>query len=112
MPLLLLSAFLGGTGHGMVYPALSALAVLRLGSRFAGTGMSVVAAAVDLGSSLGAFLAGQIVLRVGYPTMFVTMGTGVAVAGLAFGLAEQRSESARRDWSEGDEEGPGPLSPG
>lgn len=95
MPLLLLSAFLGGTGHGMVYPALSALAVLRLGSQFAGTGMSVVAASVDLGSSLGAFAAGQIVLRAGYSTMFVAMGAVVAGAAILFPVSEARSARAR-----------------
>lgn len=95
MPLLLLSAFLGGTGHGMVYPALSALAVLRLGAHFAGTGMSVVAASVDLGSSLGAFAAGQIVLRQGYSTMFVAMGACVALAAMFFPLAERHSAHAK-----------------
>lgn len=95
MPLLLLSAFLGGTGHGMVYPALSALAVLRLGTHFAGTGMSVVAASVDLGSSLGAFAAGQIVLRQGYSTMFVAMGACVALTALVFPFTERRSARAR-----------------
>lgn len=104
MPLLLLSAFLGGTGHGMVYPALSALAVLHLGSRFAGTGMSVVAAAVDLGSSLGAFIAGQIVLRMGYPTMFIAMGATVALAGVVFGWFERRSEKATFERLAEDEE--------
>ena len=98
MPLLLLAAFLGGTGHGMVYPALNALAVLRLGSRFAGTGMSVVAACADLGSSLGAFLAGLIVRQLGYPTMFVAMAGAVALAGLVFPCAEEAAERAAAGW--------------
>jgi len=97
MPLLLLAAFLGGTGHGMVYPALSALAVLRLGSRCAGTGMSVVAACADLGSSLGAFLAGLLVRHASYPAMFVTMGAAVAAAGLVFGSVEARTERFETD---------------
>ncbi len=105
-PLLLVAAFLGGTGHGMVYPALSALAVMRLGNRFAGTGMSVVAACADLGSSLGAFVAGLLVRHTGYPTMFVAMGAAVAAAGLVFGGVEVRSE--RFEWNA---EGPGQPPP-
>jgi len=93
MPMLLLAAFLGGTGHGMVYPALSALAVHRLGSRFAGTGMSMVAASADLGSSLGAFVAGFLVRFLGYPAMFVTMSVVVALAGLVFRFVEERPAS-------------------
>ena len=93
MPMLLLAAFLGGTGHGMVYPALSALAVHRLGSRFAGTGMSMVAASADLGSSLGAFIAGYLVRFLGYPAMFISMSLLVALAGLVFRFVEERSAS-------------------
>jgi len=77
------AALLGGTGHGLIYPALSSLAVQRVGASRRGMGVSLFTAAVELGACLGAAAAGVLAHLTGYPQTFLALA---AVTALAAGI--------------------------
>lgn len=83
LPLLIASGLAAGLGYGVIYPALNALALRRLVSAARGRGLSVVTAAIDSGSTVGASLAGLVSHNFGYSAGFTSIA---AVVGLIAGL--------------------------
>lgn len=70
MAVLVVSGLAAGLGYGVIYPALNAVAVERLDSATRGRGLSLVTASIDLGSFVGAALAGLVSHHLGYPMAF------------------------------------------
>ncbi len=95
LPLMLGTGAGAGLAYGLIYPALSALAVERSGSQ-RGLGMSVVMCFGDLGSALGSFGAGQIAQFFSFDWMWVSIGATVVVIALIFVLLEARWRARRR----------------
>ncbi|MBI3929430.1 MAG: MFS transporter [Armatimonadetes bacterium] len=85
---LVASGLSAGIGYGAVYPALNALALDRLALEARGRGLSVVTAAIDLGSTAGAALAGVVAHNHGYPTGFVAIAGIVGTFAVLFALVE------------------------
>jgi len=71
-----------GAGHGLLFPALSALVLDRVGGGSSAMAMAMFTAAFDMGLVTGAAAFGFVAERFGYETMFVTaaavVGTGTA----------------------------------
>ena len=78
-----------GAGHGILYPALSALTVERLGPAIRGTALALVTAWIDLGSFAGSVLSGLLAQNFGYPLMFAAVGVLIMATGLLFPWADR-----------------------
>lgn len=94
VPVLIGSGLAAGMGYGVIYPALNALALKRLIPAARGRGLSVVTAAIDLGSTAGAGVAGVVSHNFGYPTGFFAISLLVLIIAGAFVLSE-RSQAER-----------------
>jgi predicted MFS family arabinose efflux permease len=72
-----------GAGHGLLFPALSALVLDRVGEGSCAMAMAMFTAAFDMGLVTGAAAFGFVAERFGYGTMFVAaaavVGAGTAV---------------------------------
>ena len=72
-----------GAGHGLLFPALSALVLDRVGEGSCAMAMAMFTAAFDMGLVTGAAAFGFVAERFGYEAMFVTaaavVGAGTAV---------------------------------
>jgi MFS family permease len=83
-PLLVLAGLLAGTGHGFLYPALTALVVDVTPPDRRGRVVGVFSAAILVGQTGGAVCFGPIAHALGYAGMFgvlaVTLGAGCALA--------------------------------
>lgn len=95
LPLMLGAGAGAGLSYGMIYPALSTLAVERSGSQ-RGLGMSVVACFGDLGSGIGALGAGVIAHFFRDDWMWVSIGVVVAAIAVLFIMLEGQWRSRRR----------------
>ncbi len=82
------AAVLGGMGHGLIYPALSSLAVRRVGAARRGMGVSLFTAAVEFGAFAGATTSGLLAHLAGYPSTFL----GVACVVFVVSLVHRRLE--------------------
>lgn len=89
VPVLICSGLAAGLGYGVIYPALNALALKRLVAAARGRGLSVVTAAIDSGSTLGAGLAGFVSDKYGYPAGFAAVAGLVALIAGLFVLSER-----------------------
>ncbi len=78
-----------GVAHGIVWPALSALAVETAPPGRVGSALTRVQALFAAGSMLAVWLGGQLVAAIGYGPSFVAVG--VAVSGGAVALAKETS---------------------
>lgn len=72
-----------GAGHGLLFPALSALVLDRVGEGSCAMAMAMFTAAFDMGLVTGAAAFGFVAERFGYEAMFVTaaavVGAGTAI---------------------------------
>ncbi|MEW6277788.1 MAG: MFS transporter [Candidatus Eremiobacterota bacterium] len=93
-PVVVITGLVAGAGHGVLYPALSSLAVDRLGPSVRGTALALITAWIDLGSVLGAALPGVIAHHIGYPAMFLWLSVSVALVGLGFAPLDRRSATS------------------
>lgn len=91
-PLLGLAALVGGTGHGLIYPALSSMAVQRLGASRRGVAISLFTAAVEFGAFAGATVAGVLADNAGYADTFLLVAAGVAVGAALHPWLEGRAQ--------------------
>lgn len=87
--IMIAAGLLAGAGHGILYPALSALTVERLGPALRGTALALVTAVIDVGSFSGSVLSGIVAQNVGYPLMFAAVGVLIMVTGLLFPRADR-----------------------
>jgi MFS family permease len=78
-----------GVAHGIVWPALSALAVETAPAGRVGSALTRVQALFAAGTMLSVWLGGQLVASIGYGLSFVAVG--VAVSGGAVALAREAS---------------------
>jgi MFS family permease len=79
-----------GVAHGIVWPALSALAVETAPAGRVGSALTRVQGLFAAGAMLAVWLGGQLVARVGYGPSFVAVG--IAVSGGAIALAREASD--------------------
>jgi predicted MFS family arabinose efflux permease len=90
-----------GLGHGLLFPALSALVLDRAPGDAGGMAMAMFTAAFDMGLVTGAAVFGFIAERFGYPAMFVSAGAAVGTGTAAFFALDPAFRKAGR---------PGPAS--
>jgi len=93
---LVLAGVVCGAGHGSLFPVLNALAIGRAPARLAGTAVSLLTAASDLGAVLGTPVCGALAEVVGYRAMFVLLGAttlgGLAVMAVDRAIAPRPAE--------------------
>ena len=77
-----------GAGHGLLFPALSALVLDRVGEGSCAMAMAMFTAAFDMGLVTGAAAFGFVAERFGYGTMFVTAAAVVGAGTAAFFLLD------------------------
>ena len=77
-------AVVTGTGHGFLFPSLSALILDRAGRDQGGMAMAMFTGAFDMGLVVGAAAFGFVAERRGYPTMFVSAAAITAAGALFF----------------------------
>ncbi len=99
---LVIPAALTGAGQAILYPAVVAGGSAAFPDRYRGLGTTLILAAIDLGTLIGAPLVGGIVDRAkqlglpGYSTVFLGMAGLLVVAGGAFALASERAGRVTR----------------
>jgi MFS family permease len=82
LTLLILSAVLYGGGFALVYPALLALTVDRVGVTARGTAMATFSLSLDAGTGIGAVISGMLAQAVGFTPMY-SLAAAAPLAGLA-----------------------------
>ncbi len=87
---LALVAVVTGTGHGFLFPSLSALILDRAGRERGGMAMAMFTGAFDMGQVIGAAAFGFVAERHGYATMFVS-AAAVTAAGAFFFFTQDPS---------------------
>lgn len=97
LPVLIGSGLAAGLGYGVIYPALNALALKRLAPEARGRGLSVVTAAIDLGSTAGAAICGIVAHHHGYPGGFLVIGVIVSGVAVVFAWLEGRGEMSEEE---------------
>lgn len=80
---LCLVAFVSGTGHGFLFPSLSALILDRAGKEKGGIAMAMFTGAFDMGLVIGAAAFGFVAEHLGYSVMFIA-SAGTTAAGALF----------------------------
>jgi MFS family permease len=75
-----LVAAVSGTGHGFLFPSLSALILDRAGKEKGGIAMAMFTGAFDMGMVIGAAAFGFVAENLGYPAMFFS-AAGITGAG-------------------------------
>jgi MFS family permease len=99
---LMFPALLTGAGQAILYPAVVAGGSAAFPDQYRGLGTTLMLAAIDLGTLVGAPLIGAIVDRAkqvgapGYPTMFVCVATLLVVAGALYALLTRPSRRPNR----------------
>jgi MFS family permease len=78
-----LVAAVSGTGHGFLFPSLSALILDRAGKEKGGIAMAMFTGAFDMGMVIGAAAFGFVAENLGYPAMFFS-AAGITGAGALF----------------------------
>ncbi len=82
-----LAAAIGGLGHGVAYPVLSALVIRNTPRRAAGRASTIYTSIADLCGMAGPFGLGILAHRAGYPAMFLTAGTAGLAGAIAYAAA-------------------------
>ncbi|MBI5575512.1 MAG: MFS transporter [Deltaproteobacteria bacterium] len=77
-------AMVSGTGHGFLFPSLSALILDRAGKEKGGMAMAMFTGAFDMGLVIGAALFGFVAERHGYNAMFFSAAAATAAGGIFF----------------------------
>lgn len=85
-----------GAGHGLLFPALSALVLDRVGEGSYAMAMAMFTAAFDMGLVTGAAVFGFVAERFGYETMFVTAAAVVGAGTATFFLLDPAFRKAAR----------------
>jgi MFS family permease len=85
-----------GAGHGLLFPALSALVLDRVGEGSCAMAMAMFTAAFDMGLVTGAAAFGFVAERFGYGAMFVTAAAVVGAGTAAFFFLDPAFRTAAR----------------
>ena len=84
--LLLIVGFIFGTGHGLLFPALNAMAIRGEPYHVRGKVTGIFTGGIDSGSFLGAMILGVIAHSAGYNILFICAGLTLACGLLIFRL--------------------------
>jgi MFS family permease len=84
MPLLIVTAFVGGVGQGLIFPALSTYIIDFMGRENKGLAISMYNSLFDLGMGIGAPVFGGIADLAGYRRMYVFAGMFLLAATAVF----------------------------
>lgn len=85
-----LAGLLNGASHGLLYPAMNALALGRAGQANYGKAQSLFASAFGAGMTLGVFLNGFVAEELGYPAMYLWTAGWIAIGLVLFRAWERR----------------------
>jgi len=85
------AAVIGGVGHGLLYPSLSALVIGRTQDNAMGRSSSVYTSLYDAGIMAGPYLLGVFAGLFGYAPMFIASGSLAFVAAVYFAAVEPRA---------------------
>ncbi|MGH7865672.1 MAG: MFS transporter [Candidatus Binataceae bacterium] len=85
------AAVIGGVGHGLLYPALSALVIGRTQANAMGRSSSVYTSLYDAGIMAGPYLLGAFAGILGYVPMFIASASLAFVAAVYFAAVEPRA---------------------
>lgn len=85
---------LAGAGHGFVFPILYALTVERIHVSDRGSAVSIYTALFDVGQLLAAPVWGLIIEGAGYTPMYITVASGLLVAGVVFAAWDAKATQA------------------
>ena len=89
-----LAAAIGGFGHGIAYPALSALVIRNTPPRTAGRTSTIYTSIADLCGMAGPFGLGMLAHGAGYPAMFLAAGAAGLVGAIVLAVAGGRRVAA------------------
>jgi len=85
-----------GAGHGLLFPALSALVLDRARDESGGLAMAMFTGAFDMGAVTGAAAFGFVAEAFGYPVMFASAAAVVGAGSLGFFLLDPAFRKAGR----------------
>jgi MFS family permease len=89
------AAVVGGVGHGLLYPALSALVIARTKQNAMGRSSSVYTSLFDAGAMAGPYALGGFAALFGYLPMFIASGA-IAVGAAGYFVAVEPASWRRR----------------
>lgn len=81
---IVVAGVLGGVGHGLIFPILSAMLANRASPEVRGTAFAIFSGLFDVVTLVGATLVGVLIETAGYPTSFVSVAVVVAACAVAF----------------------------
>ncbi len=87
-----LAAVIGGLGHGVAYPALSALVIRNTPLRASGRASTIYTSIGDICAMAGPFGLGMLAHTAGYPAMFCAAGAIGAVGAIVFAAGGGRGD--------------------
>jgi MFS family permease len=89
----------GGIGHGLLYPALSAMVIARTEIGATGRSSSIYQSLYDIGAMVGPYGLGAIAGLIGYAPMFVVSGALALVGALVFLAGDPNAGIRRTGWA-------------
>jgi predicted MFS family arabinose efflux permease len=90
VPLFVTAAFLGGLGHGAVFPVLSSSVVYRARASERGSAVSIFTSIFDVALLLSAPTVGFMIEGFSYTVAFTTVGALLVVGGLIYSVWDKR----------------------
>jgi predicted MFS family arabinose efflux permease len=90
VPLFMIAAFLGGIGHGAVFPVLSSSVVYRARASERGSAISIFTSIFDVALLLFAPVVGSLIEGFSYTFAFTAMGAFLLVGGFVYSLWDRR----------------------
>ncbi|HVN29509.1 MAG TPA: MFS transporter [Candidatus Binataceae bacterium] len=89
--LLAVAAVIGGIGHGYLYPALSAMVIMRTDTNAMGRSSSIYTSLYDVGTFVGPYVLGVVGAHFGYAQLFIVAGALSGIAAAYFVVVEPHS---------------------
>jgi len=86
-----IAAAIGGLGHGYLYPALSAMVIMRTETNAMGRSSSIYTSLYDAGTMAGPYLLGMVGESFGYGPLFIVAGAFAWIAAAYFVAMEPQS---------------------
>jgi predicted MFS family arabinose efflux permease len=90
VPLFMIAAFLGGIGHGAVFPVLSSSVVYRARASERGSAISIFTSIFDVALLLFAPVVGSLIEGFSYTFAFTAMGAFLLVGGFVYSLWDRK----------------------
>jgi predicted MFS family arabinose efflux permease len=90
VPLFVIAAFLGGLGHGAVFPVLSSSVVYRARASERGSAVSIFTSIFDVALLLSAPTVGSMIEGFSYTVAFTTVGVLLVMGGFIYSVWDKR----------------------